>query len=180
MLLRPSSAYRPSRSEPPRLRRQYQRRAWGLDVIPSAKTRWLSVVTLSPGRISTYAVGPSTGTMRMNLTHSTTPAMIVRTSRTPMMRAALIRARRGDPPVVGLTTSGVFCVPSSMSVTFASHRWLAVQIPLQDVDRLPLILGGTPGGTRQPLARSCPSDSDRRQALVHQFDAHSPVETPFG
>src|SRR5450830_1496866 len=116
----------------------------------------------------------------MNLNHATAPAMIMRISRTPTRRVVLTRVRRGDPPGVGSVTSGVFCVPSSMSVTFASHRWLAVQITLQDVDRLPLILGGTPGGTRQPLARSCPSDSDRRQALVHQFDAHSPVETPFG
>src|SRR5450830_1054246 len=116
----------------------------------------------------------------MNLNHATAPAMIMRISRTPTRRVVLTRVRRGDPPGVGSVTSGVFCVPSSMSVTFASHRWLAVQITLEDVDRFPLVLGGTPGGARKPLTRRCPPNSYGRQALVHQLDAHHPVETPCG
>src|SRR5664280_344950 len=118
--------------------------------------------------------------MWMNLTHPTAPAMIARISRTPTRRVVPTRARRGDPPVVGFTASGTFRAPSSISATFASRRWLAVQVTLEDVDRFPLVLGGTPAGTRQPLARSGPPDGDRRQALVHQLDAHRLVQTPRG
>src|SRR5664280_975248 len=104
--------------------------------------------------------------MWVRLSHPPALAIIAIISRRPTMRAALTRARRGDPPVVGFTASGTFRAPSSISVTFASHRWLAVQITLEDVDRFPLVLGGTPAGTRQPLARSGTPDGDRRQALV--------------
>src|SRR5664280_1165611 len=118
--------------------------------------------------------------MWMNLTHPTAPAMIARISRIPTRRIVPTRLRRSDPPGVGSVTSGMFSVSSSISVTFASRRWIAVQVTLKDVDRFPLVLGGTPAGTRQPLARSGPSDGDRRQALVHQLDAHRLVQTPRG